>query len=124
MIGVGRYATSRPGEAGAPEGPSNDPEERRLALPTEDHPLDDADFAGVVPDPGRNALTSKGARMSNMAIYFFGVVIVSVAMYLGLEQLGIGMTWRVIAILFVVGFGLMGAVSSARRREESPADED
>lgn len=61
--------------------------------------------------------------MSNVTIYLIGTLIVAVGVFLGFRQLGVGMTWTLIALLFVIGFGLMGAVKAGRKREDSPGDE-
>ena len=63
-----------------PKGPSTNPRDKRLAMPTENHPLDYADFEGVIPedsygggpvivwDRGRyDNITEKGGRIQPIA---------------------------------------------------------
>jgi DNA ligase D-like protein (predicted 3'-phosphoesterase) len=78
-----------------PKGPSTDPRDKRLAMPTEDHPLEYVDFEGVIPEGeygagpvivwdrgvyenrsvdkrGREISVSKAVELGSLKVYLHG----------------------------------------------------
>ena len=61
--------------------------------------------------------------MSNLAVYLMGVVLVVGALAYGAHLLGLSNTWIAVGAVVILGFGIIGAVSSTRRKEPSPEEE-
>lgn len=61
--------------------------------------------------------------MSNMAIYLIGAVLVIIGAGYAAARLGIAPVWIGIGAVIILGVAIMSGVSSARRPEESPADD-
>lgn len=104
-----------------PKGPSLDPDEKRLAVKVEDHPLDYADFEGRIPE-GNDHPTSDRLRRTRRN-YGAGTVIVwDKGTFVALEDLASGMeSGKLLFELF--GYKLRGVFTLVRtkRKGESRA---
>ena len=60
--------------------------------------------------------------MSNFAIYFIGIVFVTVGLAWAANKLGAPLIWIVIGVIIIIGMGIMAAVSKTRLKEKSDSE--
>lgn len=56
--------------------------------------------------------------MTNLIIYLFGALVVATGIGFGMNALGVGMQWIIVAACVIVGFGIMGAVKSTQQKAD------
>ena len=61
--------------------------------------------------------------MSSFSLYFFGVVVVVIALAVGATLLGVPPIWTAIGAAVIIGFGVMGGVRKTREKDDTPTSD-